>query len=163
MKHEDVPMRNLSPFPQKMNSFLEKFSVEVEGFNQKSLGLNQLIEICDGKKIELIEKPFRGLHGIAIEDRQHDYIFINQIISYSYKVIAGYHELFHILHHVGNGQECLSYGGVINLSKKEYQAQAVGVIALMPDVMIQGLSIEDLMREFDVSRRIAEFRFCLTR
>lgn len=144
------------------NRFLDRFAEEVDGFNRKTLGGSDLEEVCLSLGIELIERPFRSLHGIAIEFREYNYVYVNSLISEPFKVIAGFHELFHVLHHIGDGKRCLSTGGVFNLSKNEYQAQAAGVIALMPNRIVAEMSVEDMMREFEITRQIAEFRLRLS-
>jgi Zn-dependent peptidase ImmA (M78 family) len=148
---------------KRRNSFLDKFAGGVEGFNQRALGIVDLEFFCLQHDIEIDEMQFRALHGIAVAISDCDYIYINSLISYPEKVIAGYHELFHLVQHIGTGDStrCLSEGQVVNLSKNEFQAQAAGVIALMPDALVDGMSVEDMMREFEVSRRIAEFRLRL--
>ena len=47
---------------------------------------------------------------------------------------------------------------MVNLSRMEREAQIVGALALMPDPLVAGLSLEDMMREFGVSRITAQFR-----
>lgn len=150
-----------SPLPKVR--FLDRFAKEVEGFNQLTLSTNDLQAACDARRIDLIEKPFRGLHGIAIEVRDFNYVYVNSLISSPLRTVAGFHELFHILHHIGDAKRCLSTGCVSNLSKNEFQAQCAGVLALMPLCLVINLTVEGMMGEFEIPRRLAEFRFNIFR
>lgn len=138
--------------------FLDRFAEEVAGFNVRSLCLRDLEQQCEARNIDFIIRPLRTLHGIAIELHEFDFVYVNSLIPDPLKTIAGFHELFHILHHIGDTKRCLSTGGVSCLSKNEFQAQVVGVVALMPDSLVASMSVNDIMREFEVSRQIAEFR-----
>lgn len=142
---------------------LSRFEQVVEGFNQRSLRLFDLVTICEALDIEIVEKRMRSLHGSAYEEDGFRFVYINSLISPAEQVVAGFHELFHIFHHIGDGKLCQSRGATVRLSKQEKQAQAAGVIALMPLGVVYELSIEEMMREFDVSRRLAEFRLMIFR
>lgn len=140
-------------------NYFDRFADRVEGFNQKSLRLYDLYNYCEGSGIEVVEKQMRQLHGGAHELEGYQFIYINSLISYSEQIIAGFHELFHVLNHVGNAELCFSYGKVNNLSKQEFQAQAIGVIALMPLPEVYDMTIDQIVSEFYVSRQIAQLRF----
>lgn len=101
----------------------------------------------------------RGLHGSAYEEDGYKFIYINPLVSRTEQITAGFHELFHIFNHAGDGRICMSRGATVRISKQEKQAQAVGVIALMPLPIVAQMTIEDMMREFDVPRKLAQFRF----
>jgi Zn-dependent peptidase ImmA (M78 family) len=142
---------------------LERFCLAIDGFNVRSQSLNDLRRLCDQLEIEVVHLPLRRLHGVALEDDGFKYLYINSRLSGSEKIIAGFHEYCHLTSHSLEMSILKSTGGFWNLQKYERQAQIIGTIALMPDPALPGLSIEEVMQEFGVSRQIAEFRASLAR
>jgi hypothetical protein len=136
-----------------------KAGSRIPDFNKRSLRLSDLHRICDELSIQVVQWQMRRLHGSAYEEDGYRFIYINPLISYSEQIVAGFHELEHIVSHVGNGEVCQSRGDTLRLSKQEKQAQMVGVIALMPITIVYGMTVEEMMREFDAPRKLAEFRF----
>jgi hypothetical protein len=132
-------------------------------FNKRSLRLCDLCRICDEFSIQVVQWQMRRLHGSAYEEDGYRFIFINPLVSYAEQIVAGFHEFEHIISHVGNGEVCQSSGDTLRLSKQEKQAQMVGVIALMPITVVYGMSVEEMMGEFDAPRKLAEFRFSIFR
>jgi len=153
--------RSASLVPDRL--LLEQFSLSIEGFNVRSQSLSDLNRLCDQLDIEVVQFPMRRLHGVALEDDGFKYLYINSRLTGPEKVIAGFHEFCHLTSHSLEMSVLKSTGGLWNLQKYERQAQIVGTIALMPDPSLVGLSIEDIMHEFGVSRLIAEFRAGLVR
>jgi Zn-dependent peptidase ImmA (M78 family) len=143
----------------RIDNYFDRFAAHVDGFNRKPLRLCDLYAYCERQNIEVVEMQMRQLHGGAHEYEGFQFIYINSLITYSEQIIAGFHELFHTLNHVGNGELCFSYGRVNNLSKQEFQAQAVGVVALMPLTEVYEMTVDRMMYEYTVSRQIAELRF----
>lgn len=144
---------------QPGTSSLRRFALRVDGFNKRPLRLCDLYTICEDEGIEVIELQMRRLHGGAFEEDGYKFIFLNSLVSYAEQIVAGFHELFHTFNHVGDGVMCYSKGATQRLSKQEKQAQIAGVLALMPLSSVFQMTIEDMMREFDVSRKVAQFRF----
>jgi Zn-dependent peptidase ImmA (M78 family) len=138
--------------------FIETVVSLIPEFNRCSLTLEDLERICEAQNIELLYRNMRLLHGMAIQCDGVDVLRLNKLISYSEQVIAGFHELFHFLFHPVDSQVCLSYGRICNISKRELQAQIVGVIALLPISLVYKMTVEDMMREFEISKEIALFR-----
>ena len=153
--------RSASRVPDRL--LLEQFRLTIDGFNVRSQSLNDLGRLCDELEIEVVQMPLRRLHGVALEDDGYKYLYINSRLSGPEKVIAGFHEYCHLTSHSLEMSILKSTGGLWNLQKYERQAQIIGTVALMPDPELSGLSIEEVMQEFGVSRQIAEFRAGLAR
>jgi Zn-dependent peptidase ImmA (M78 family) len=153
--------RSASRVPDRL--LLEQFRLTIDGFNVRSQSLNDLGRLCDELEIEVVQMPLRRLHGVALEDDGYKYLYINSRLSGPEKVIAGFHEYCHLTSHSLEMSILKSTGGLWNLQKYERQAQIIGTVALMPDPALSGLSIEEVMQEFGVSRQIAEFRAGLAR
>lgn len=75
---------------------------------------------------------------------------INSLLGEVEGVIAGYHELAHLLLHEPGETHC-SIGDFCNYRKTERQAQTISVIGLLPQKMLG----EDLS---DYPRQIVEYR-----
>jgi Zn-dependent peptidase ImmA (M78 family) len=153
--------RSASLVPDRL--LLDQFRLTIDGFNVRSQSLNDLGRLCDELEIEVVQMPLRRLHGVALEDDGYKYLYINSRLSGPEKVIAGFHEYCHLTSHSLEMSILKSTGGLWNLQKYERQAQIIGTVALMPDPALSGLSIEEVMQEFGVSRQIAEFRAGLAR
>ncbi len=143
------------------SQLIDRFSRLVPGFNRRSLALDDLYGLCDIHNIDVVHLPLRRVHGIAFEEDSYRCMYINRLLRIPFQIIAGFHEFCHFDYHTVDSRVCLSMGGLANLSKRERQAQAVGVVALMPAPLIVDMTVDDLMREFEVSRQIAEFRASL--
>jgi Zn-dependent peptidase ImmA (M78 family) len=141
---------------------LERARRRIEDFNRESLGLEDLYHHCDDRHIEVVSMPLRTGHGCSFYRGGFPYIFINPLVSKAEQVIAGWHEYLHLMEHVPE-QATFSTGTFFNLSKMEYQAQVIGVMALMPDPLVRWLNEEEIMGEFGVTQSIARFRLSLFR
>jgi Zn-dependent peptidase ImmA (M78 family) len=101
------------------------------------------------------------LHGCAFYEQGVPYLFVNNRLPRTEQIIAGFHEFAHLVYHSIDDCEFSSDSLLWQLSKIEHQSQTIGVLAAMPFDEVVGLSIEDIMREFGVSRQTAEFRVSL--
>ena len=150
-----------------MRSFLVQYYTDrIPGFGSKSLTLPDLFTTCEADSIEVFRTPFDRLHGCAFFEDNAPFIFINSTLPPTEQIIAGWHEYDHLSRHILQSHcpyNCVftSSGSMVNLSRMEREAQIVGVLALMPQPLVMGLSLEDIMREFGVSRHTAEFRASL--
>lgn len=140
---------------------IERFEARIPGFNRFSLAYSYWLEVCEAYKIRVLQRPLRVLHGLAMQGQKHPYIVINSCLTAADKVIAIGHEFAHISDQVLDTSIFLSTGNLWNNDKFDRQAQIVGVVGLMPERLVRGLSSEELRMEFGVSRDIAEFRLSL--
>ncbi len=131
----------------------------IPGFNERRQTLNDLVFLCDVLDIyfDLIE--IAPLHGISLVERGEYYLFVNSYLPPSLQIIAGFHELAHILDHPLNSHQV--NGHLWNYDKLERQAQTVGVVALMPGPLLAGADVTEVMERFDVPLDIAMFRLSL--
>jgi hypothetical protein len=75
--------------------------------------------------------------------------------------ITANHETAQILYHPSHPKVFERSGNLWNWSKCNRQAEIVGAVAWMPLATADGLSVDELMREFGVRREVAEFRASL--
>lgn len=147
--------------PARNRLLFERARHYIEGLNVEQQTLGNLCHACEDRRIEVRRLPFRRAHGCSFYEGGQPFIYINSLLSIAEQTIAAHHEFVHIQEHAFEVEVFHSTGDLWNLSKYEYQAQAVGAVAWMPDPLIFGLGIEGIMREFGVSRRLAEFRLSL--
>lgn len=140
---------------------IERFSQRIDGFNVRQQTLEDLYRLCAAIGVTVVELPFRRLHGGAFEDRGEKYLYVNELLPCSERTMTGFHELTHISDHVLEVEPFRSTGNLWNVSKFERQANIIGALAWMPDPLIRGLSIEQIVTEFGVSKNVAEFRLSL--
>lgn len=140
---------------------LETLSQLIPDINRRSLTIEDFYQDAARFGIRAREMPLREIHGGSVYYRGRPYIRINRLLSPPEKVIAGYHELTHILAHAPELAPFMSSGSCWNHGRDERDAQTVGVIALMPSAAVVGREIEVLMEEFGVKREIAEYRLQL--
>ena len=141
---------------------MERARARIENFNKEQLSLDDLYAHCDDRRIEIVWQSMRLAHGCSFYEQGKPFICLNPLVLPSEQTIAGWHEYLHLTEHVAE-QATFSTGAFFNLSKMEYQAQVVGVMALMPDPLVRWACEDELMGEFAVSRKIARFRLSLFR
>lgn len=140
---------------------VERFVKRIPGFNRFQLSFSYLIELSEAYGIKVLQIPLDLHHGQWIISNKRSYIVINSEISAPLQVIGGFHEFAHVTDHAPLRLLDHYSGGLCNIRKFERQAQIIGVMAYMPDTEILGLSSEDLMRRYGISREIAMFRLSL--
>ena len=141
------------------NLLLERFIRRIPGFNERRQTMKDLIFLCDVLDIYFDLIDIAPLHGISLAEKGKFYLFVNAHLPPSLQVIAGFHELAHILDHPLNAHQ--SNGHLWNYDKLERQAQTVSVVALMPGPLLAGCDVGEVMAHFDVPFDIAMFRLSL--
>jgi Zn-dependent peptidase ImmA (M78 family) len=137
--------------PHTGKLWMDRLSQEVPGFNQRPFTLDDLHEYCFLNGIFADEVALRRLHGCCFYRGERPCLVINELLSNHEKIVAGYHELAHLLlHNIGQEVFC-STGNLWNHSKIERQAQIAGLVALLPRTMLD----QDLS---DYPRKIVEYR-----
>ncbi len=137
--------------PHTGKLWMDRLSQQLEGFNQRPFTLDDLHQYCYTHGIYADEVRLRRLHGCCFYHGQVPCLVISAGLSPMEKIVAGYHELAHLLlHEVGTEVFC-STGNLWNEVKIERQAQIAGVIALLPRTMLN----QDLS---DYPRQLVAFR-----
>ena len=135
---------------------VERFSQWVPGWGRRQLCLADLTDYCEGHGIEVVFDDLEDADGYALWVGRVPYIYIGRHLRGPEKVITGYHELAHILYHPPHPEVFRRTGDLWNWSKCDRQAEVVGVVAWMP--YVNGLTVEQVMQQFGVSRAVSNFR-----
>lgn len=141
---------------------VERITQLIPGWGVKQLTLDTLEKYCATQSIICTELPLIEADGYAFYQHRIPHIYYSSRLPYPQKVITGYHELCHILIDAPDPEMFKRQNPRCwNFNKWDRKAEIVGVVAWMPETRARGLSVEELMREFDVSRDSAEFRASL--
>jgi Zn-dependent peptidase ImmA (M78 family) len=101
-------------------------------FGRRSLTLHDLERECASRSITLFEIPMRRLHGLSWTDEDGAFICLNKNLYPASKLLAGWHELFHVLLHVTQKRLLASRGEFWNRAREEAEAHAMAAIAVCP-------------------------------
>ncbi|HYE72758.1 MAG TPA: hypothetical protein VEF04_05480 [Blastocatellia bacterium] len=137
----------------------ERFKRRIDGFNQRPLGMDDLYQECEKRKIFIGENPFRRVHGCSFyDDDGQPCLIVNSLIAEPYRIVAGYHELAHLLDHAPDPEAFLSLGSLWNNHKLEFQAQMIGVVALIPKELMLHFDFAELETEYGFPRDLITLR-----
>lgn len=140
---------------------IRRIEARISGFNLRSLTLDDLNFECERRGIIADGIPLAAIHGYSMCDDDGAAMIINSLLSQPEQIIAGFHELTHLIDQADDPGIFLSNGNLWNRAREERDANIIGVIALMPDREVAGLSACDIMERWQVSRAVAEFRLSL--
>lgn len=143
-----------------MRQMLSRFAALVPEFGERTLDLDDLHHLCEAETIETVEIPMRQAHGFSWTDPGGDCIYINQLITPSQKIIAGWHERLHLACHPTDARVLASLGPLASKVRWEIEADAAGVIALIPRRDLC-LSVGEIAARYRIARKVVEFRLQL--
>lgn len=115
-----------------MRRILSQVRALIPQFGICSLSFSDLRAECERRDICLYESPLEWLHGCAWSDPRGTRICLNRNLYPEAKLLAGWHELAHVLLHPIETSVLLSLGRWTNRNKWEAEADAVAVIAVLP-------------------------------
>jgi Zn-dependent peptidase ImmA (M78 family) len=154
-------MPGCSHLPGVEPLLIERFSKEIEGFNERPLGLPDLYAECERRGIVVEEAVFKRVHGCSFFDRDGDvFLFVNRLLPEPLRALAGFHELKHVLYRDPH-PVCYSTPSLWNRTKYERQAQAVGLIALLPRVLISRMEPGEAQFESGLPKELVRQRYQL--
>jgi len=143
-----------------MNFSLEKFTSLDIGWNERPLNDADFYRLCRRFKITVEELPLRvegfyycvlGRHFIAVDSRLPD----------RKKIFVMFHELAHYLLHAPNHNETASYHGVGRATRKELEADAFALVALIPQNWLLTRTADAMIADDGISPEILRQRFQL--
>src|SRR5919205_1461830 len=129
------PKQRRRKYAAQYDMRLERMKHFVPGFGSRSLTLDYFESYCQFLGIEVVKMRMRRLYGQAIWAGSELFIYLNSRLSYGEMTVTAYHELGHILLHTFKS-DFPNEDFILNLSKIEAQASAVGLISLMPRSLI---------------------------
>lgn len=139
----------------------ERFRQWIPGWGTRQLSFSDFRGACSEIGIFVVRHSLRDAYGYAFWLGSVPYIYLASYLCGSELVITAYHELAHIIYHPSHPEIFKRTGNLWNWSKCHRQAEIVGVMAWMPHRIADGMTADELMREFGVRRKVAEFRASL--
>jgi Zn-dependent peptidase ImmA (M78 family) len=142
-------------------SLIERMGRQIAGFNERPLTLDDFYRECDRRGITAEEVRLRQLHGFALYDGGTPGIVLNSLLGAPDRTVAAFHELTHVLDQVPFPHVCMSRPDNWNRSKQERQAQAVGLVAVIPRRLLIDLTLDEIAAEYGYPRRLVAERMQL--
>ncbi len=119
-----------------MNLALRILQRAILDWNRRSLTLDDFYRICRRERIKVHEIPLR-VPGFYMVDRGRAHLYLNSSLRGMEFLLAAFHELgHHFLHAPPHRTVSYFYRQPAN-TKKEIEAQAFALIALIPDSLLK--------------------------
>ncbi len=124
--------------------FLDKIATLGCRWNQDPLDQHDFYRLCGRHKISVQEMPLRvsGFYYCLLG--QH-YIAVNSRLAPHRKLFVMFHEFAHYLMHAPDNGVTANFHGIGKKTRKELEADAFAVCALIPRTKIETCPIEDLI------------------
>lgn len=131
----------------KMNLSLSKIKKLDVGWNERPLTEADFFSLCRRFKITVEEMPLR-VSGFYYFVMGRHFIAIDSKLPREKKLFVMFHEFAHFLLHVPQGNATADYHGVGRKTRKEKQADAFALCALIPKKHLASAEHNDLATEF---------------
>ncbi len=129
-----------------MRSYLERLTNLRIGWNRRQLGEEDFYRLCRRFRITVVEMPLttngfyycvKGRHFIAVSSR----------LSRLQKLLVMFHEFAHFLMHSPDTNTTASFHGLGKKTRKEQEADAFALCALIPKPWMESREVSDLIEE----------------
>lgn len=127
-----------------MRSILDKLSHLRTGSNKRSLDENDFYNICKHFKIGVTEMPLT-VSGFYYRVAGRDFIAIDSRLTGLKKLLVMFHELGHFLLHAPDSGVTANFHGVGCRSRKEKEADAFALSAIIPRTLLETRSIDEIV------------------
>jgi len=127
-----------------MRLLAEKISKLQIGWNERPLTEDDFVTLCGRFGITVDERPL-GVAGFYYRVMGRDFIAVDSRLGWPEKLGVLFHELGHFLLHAPRTGPSAGFHGVGRLTRKEREADAFALCALIPKSQIESRSIHDLI------------------
>ena len=128
----------------QMRLLAEKILKLQIGWNERPLSEDDLIGICNRFGITVDEQPL-GVAGFYYRVLGRDFIAVDSRLRWPEKLGVLFHELGHFLLHAPRTGPAAGFHGVGRSTRKEREADAFALCALIPKLWIESRSVHDLI------------------
>lgn len=139
---------------------LEKFTKLRIGWNDRPLTEADFHRLCRRFKITIEELPLRVSGFYYCVSGRH-FIAIDSKLPTRQKLFVMFHELAHYLMHAPDQNATASYHGVGRQTRKEREADAFALIALIPKIWLETRSPDEMIRDEGVTPDELASRYAL--
>ena len=126
-----------------MRSYLEKISNLRIGWNKRPLTDDDFYRLCRRHRITVVEMPLRTDGFYYCVKRRH-FIAVNSGLPHLHKLLVMFHEFAHFLMHSPDTNTTASFHGLCKKNRKEREADAFALCALIPTTWIRSRTLDEL-------------------
>jgi Zn-dependent peptidase ImmA (M78 family) len=144
-----------------MRSYLDKINDLRIGWNRRPLGEEDFYKLCQRFNITVVEMPLETNGFYYCVKRRH-YIAIDSRLTRLRKLLVMFHEFAHFLMHAPDTNATASFHGLGKKTRKEREADAFALCALIPRSWIEtrdaaeladdGFTVEIMQQRIEVYR-----------
>jgi Zn-dependent peptidase ImmA (M78 family) len=129
-----------------MRTFLEKAALLRIGWNRKNLTEADFYRLCRRFRITVVEMPLRTNGFYYCVKRRH-FIAVDSKLPAVAKLLVMFHELAHYLMHAPDTGATANFHGIGRRTKKEAEADAFAICALIPRSWIESRTPQELIED----------------
>jgi len=129
-----------------MRSYLTKISDLRIGWNRRPLGENDFYSLCRRFQITVVEMPLQTNGFYYCVKRKH-FIAVSSRLSRLEKLLVMFHEFAHFLMHSPDTNTTASFHGLGKTTRKEREADAFALCALIPKVWLETRELSEISDE----------------
>ena len=127
-----------------MQSYLDKIKNLRIGWNKRPLGEEDFYRLCRRFKVTVVEMPLRT-NGFYYCVRGRHFIAVDSKLSHIKMLFVMFHEFAHFLMHSPDTNTTASFHGLGQKTRKEREADAFALCALIPKSWIEDRDISELI------------------
>lgn len=142
--------------------FIEKIRRLNFNWNERSLTETDFYRLCKRHKVAVEEMPL-SVSGFYYCLLGKHYIAINSRLRPEKKLFVMFHEFAHFLMHAPDDGVTANFHGVGRKTRKEIEADAFALCAVIPRSLIRPGQLEDLVEENGFSHELVTQRLQLFR
>jgi Zn-dependent peptidase ImmA (M78 family) len=139
-----------------MYFFLKKVSRMRFGWNKRPLDEVDFERLCRRFRITVQEMPLRT-NGFYYCVKGRHFIAIDSRLPRIKKLLVMFHEFAHFMMHVPDEGVTANFHGIGRRTKKEAEADAFAICALIPRTLLEARTLDELIEE-GFTREILEER-----
>lgn len=129
-----------------MRSYFEKIEKLRIGWNRRPLSEDDFHRICRRFRITVVEMPLRT-NGFYYCVKRRNFIAIDSKLPPTRKLLVMFHELAHFLMHAPETNTTASFHGIGRKNRKEREADAFALCAIIPKPLLEARSLGELLHE----------------
>lgn len=129
-----------------MQLIVKKISRLGIGWNERPLTECDFYNICKRFKISVAEMPLT-VSGFYYRVTGKDFIAVDSRLSGPRKLLVLFHELGHFLLHTPDTGATANFHGIGRRSRKEIEADAFALCAIIPKSLLETRSIDEIVDE----------------
>jgi len=141
-----------------LKKLIDFYNRRISGFNERSLTFDDLVRECNRSGITILTLKLRRARGGALWANEDPYLILSSSLSEPDLIITGFHELYHLQCNPPGAEILFSDGNLSDLRSAEQQANAVGLVALMPDFEVVRMSVDRIKNYYGIGRELAQRR-----